>query len=92
LAASEGNSCALGWLQCANGAGEPNGEGAVAVRGGKGLLLTADPGLEAAGSQLARAGSVGLADTLNEIACVGEMAEQHYRDETTALAKSAPSE
>jgi type VI secretion system secreted protein VgrG len=96
IASDHGNSeLNLGWLTHprANGAGEPRGEGAelrsdeaVAVRGAKGLLLTADPAPEAAGSQLARAGLVGLADMLNEMACVvGKLAEQHAGDETTVL-------
>ena len=57
-----------------NGKGEARGEGAelrsdaaVAIRGGKGVLITADADLRAVGSQLERDGLNGLAEALISI-------------------------
>lgn len=98
LASDHGKSeLNLGWLTRprANGTGEPRGEGAelrsdgaVAIRGGRGVLLTATPSPEAEGEQLARAELVGLADLLDGVvSTVGKLAEQHAADETTARLK-----
>lgn len=98
LASDHGKSeLNLGWLTHprGNGAGEPRGEGAelrsdgaVAIRGGRGLLLSAAPSPEAEGQQLARAELVGLADILEGVVTtVGKLAEQHAGDETTARLK-----
>jgi type VI secretion system secreted protein VgrG len=83
----------LGWLTQprSNGNAEPRGEGAelrsdeaVAIRGGKGLLLTAEASSGAEGPQLGRAGLVGLADLLQGVADeVGRLAEHHAEDEPT---------
>jgi type VI secretion system secreted protein VgrG len=75
----------------ANGAGGPRGEGAelrsddaVAIRGGRGVLVTADPSPDAEGPQLARARLSGLADMLEGVvSTVGELAELHAGDEAT---------
>jgi type VI secretion system secreted protein VgrG len=94
LASDHGKSeLNLGWLTHprANGAGEPRGEGAelrsdgaVAIRGGSGLLLSATPSPQAEGQQLARAELVGLADVLEGVvSTVGKLAEQHAGDEIT---------
>lgn len=81
----------LGWLTRpkAGGAGSPRGEGAelrsdkaVAVRGGQGVLLSAEASPEAEGSQLARAGLVGLAEVMQGILDeVGKLAAVHTGDE-----------
>jgi type VI secretion system secreted protein VgrG len=81
----------LGWLSQpkANGAGAPRGEGAelrsdkaVAVRGGHGVLISAEADAGAEGTQLERAGLVGLADlmqgVLDELA---RLAIEHAEDE-----------
>jgi type VI secretion system secreted protein VgrG len=83
----------LGWLAQprADGKAEPRGEGAelrsdeaVAIRGGKGLLLTAEASPNAEGPQLGRAGLVGLADLLQGVVNeVGRLAEHHAGDEAT---------
>jgi type VI secretion system secreted protein VgrG len=87
-AASELN---LGWLTRprANGHGEPRGEGAelrsdeaVAIRGGKGVLLSAHPDPRADAGQLERASLLGLAGVmqglLDELA---RLAIEHAGDE-----------
>jgi type VI secretion system secreted protein VgrG len=81
----------LGWLSQpkANGSGAPRGEGAelrsdkaVAVRGGHGVLISAEADAGAEGTQLERAGLVGLADlmqgVLDELA---RLAIEHAEDE-----------
>jgi type VI secretion system secreted protein VgrG len=83
----------LGWLAQprADGMAEPRGEGAelrsdqaVAIRGGHGVLITADASREAEGPQLGRAGLVGLADLLRGVMDeVGRLAEHHAGDEPT---------
>jgi type VI secretion system secreted protein VgrG len=87
-AASELN---LGWLTQpkANGHGEPRGEGAelrsdeaVAVRGGKGVLLTAHPSRQAEGEQLERANLVGLAEVMQGVLDeLSRLAIEHAADE-----------
>jgi type VI secretion system secreted protein VgrG len=95
LASDHGNSeLNLGWLTHprANGAGNPRGEGAelrsdgaVAIRGGRGVLLSATPSPKAEGEQLARGELLGLADLLEGVvSTVSKLAEQHAGDETTA--------
>jgi type VI secretion system secreted protein VgrG len=89
-AASELN---LGWITRprADGKAEPRGEGAelrsdqaVAIRGGHGVLLTTEASPSAEGSQLGRAGLVGLADLLQAVVGeVGRLAEHHAGDEST---------
>ncbi|WP_371763802.1 type VI secretion system Vgr family protein [Massilia sp.] len=83
----------LGWLTQprSNGQASPRGEGAelrsdhaVAIRGGKGVLLTAEASRAAEGAQLGRAGLVGLADLLQGVVDeVGRLAEHHAGDEST---------
>jgi type VI secretion system secreted protein VgrG len=83
----------LGWLTQprVDGSAEPRGEGAelrsaeaVAIRAGKGLLLTAEASPNTAGSQLSRDGLVGLADVLQGVIDeVGRLAEHHAGDEPT---------
>jgi type VI secretion system secreted protein VgrG len=83
----------LGWLTHprANGAGEPRGEGAelrsdgaVAIRGGNGVLITVEPAPEAGGAQLDRAGLLGVVEVLRGI--VDELAgvAVKHGDECTA--------
>jgi type VI secretion system secreted protein VgrG len=94
LASDHGTSeLNLGWLTRprADGQAEPRGEGAelrsdeaVAIRGGKGVLLTAAASPHAEGTQLGRAGLVGLADLLQGVVDeVGRLAEHHAGDEST---------
>ena len=72
-----------------HGAGSPRGEGAelrselsVAVRGAQGVLISAEGGEAGAGSQLARAGLVGLAEVMQSILDeVGRLAVVHNEDE-----------
>jgi type VI secretion system secreted protein VgrG len=72
-----------------HGAGRPRGEGAelrselsVAVRGVQGVLISAEGGAGDAGSQLARAGLVGLAEVMQSILDeVGKLAAVHNEDE-----------
>jgi type VI secretion system secreted protein VgrG len=81
----------LGWLARprANGAGEPRGEGAelrsdaaVAIRGKKGVLLTAEASNADGGQQLSRAGLVGLAQLMQSVVDeMARLAEQHAGDE-----------
>lgn len=73
-----------------NGKGEARGEGAelrsdasVAIRGGKGVLITADADLRAVGSQLERDGLNGLAEALVSIQMqLAELVEAHNVDAT----------
>jgi type VI secretion system secreted protein VgrG len=81
----------LGWLTHpkANGHGEPRGEGAelrsdaaVAVRGGKGLLLTAYPSRAAEGEQLERGNLVGLAQVMQGVLDeLARLAAEHAEDD-----------
>lgn len=72
------------------GCGEQRGEGAelrsdkvVAIRGGKGVYISADARLRAAGRQLARDGLSGLSDALQGIQKqLAELAEVHHADVT----------
>src|SRR5690606_28998261 len=84
----------LGWLTQpkANGSAAPRGEGAelrsdhtVAIRGKEGVLLSAEASSAVEGTQLARAGLVGLAELMQSIADeVAKLAEQHTEDEPSA--------
>ncbi len=75
----------------ADGTGTPRGEGAelrsdlsVAVRGGQGVLISAEASSQAAGGQLDRAGLAGLADVMQGILDeVGKLAAVHTDDEPT---------
>lgn len=81
------------------GRGEHRGEGAelrsdkaVAIRGGKGVYISADACLRAAGRQLARDGLTGLSEALQGIQKqLSELAETHHGDVTDnrALAQLA---
>jgi type VI secretion system secreted protein VgrG len=83
----------LGWLTHpkSNGHGEARGEGAelrsdeaVAVRGGKGLLLTAYPSREAEGEQLERGNLLGLAEVMQGVLDeLARLAAEHAEDETS---------
>lgn len=85
-----GSQLNLGWLTQprSDGAGSPRGEGAelrsdkaVAVRGARGLLLTAEAGGGASGTQLDRDALNGLADSLQKLAGqLATLAEQHALD------------
>ncbi|QJE03556.1 type VI secretion system tip protein VgrG [Massilia forsythiae] len=87
-AASELN---LGWLTRprAGGAATPRGEGAelrsdaaVALRGARGVLISAEASPDAEGGQLARAGLVGLAEVMQSILEeVGRLAAVHTGDQ-----------
>lgn len=79
----------LGWLTHPRGESrQPRGEGAelrsdkaVAIRGGKGVLITADGSNQAKGKQLDRAELIGLADGLRDIADqLAKLAENHAKD------------
>ncbi len=90
LASDEGASqLNLGWLTHPRGEGHrPRGEGAelrsdhaVAIRGGKGVLITADPRNKAEGKQLDREELIGLADGLRDISDqLAKLAEAHAKD------------
>ena len=90
LASDDGASqLNLGWLTHSRGEGpQPRGEGAelrsdhaVAIRGGKGVLITADPRNKAEGKQLDREELIGLADGLRDIADqLAKLAEAHAKD------------
>jgi len=90
LASDDGASqLNLGWLTHPRGERrQPRGEGAelrsdhaVAIRGGKGVLITADGSAKAQGNQLDRAELVGLADGLRDIADqLAKLAETHAKD------------
>jgi len=90
LASDDGASqLNLGWLTHPRGERrQPRGEGAelrsdhaVAIRGGKGVLITADGRSKAEGNQLERAELIGLADGLRDIADqLAKLAETHAKD------------
>jgi type VI secretion system secreted protein VgrG len=90
LASDDGTSqLNLGWLTHPRGNGsQPRGEGvelrsdkAVAIRGGKGVLITAKSGDQAEGNQLDRTELIGLADGLRDIANqLAKLAETHAKD------------
>lgn len=90
LASDDGASqLNLGWLTQPRGeTRQPRGEGAelrsdnaVAIRGGKGILITADGSKQAKGNQLDRAELIGLADGLRDIADqLAKLAETHGKD------------
>ncbi len=95
LASDHGTSeLNLGWLSKprSGGTGAPRGEGAelrsdgaVAVRGAQGLLLSAEPSPRAEGGQLDRAGLLGLAEVMQGILDeVGKLAAAHTGDEPAA--------
>ncbi|WP_020652096.1 type VI secretion system Vgr family protein [Massilia niastensis] len=85
----------LGWLTHpkANGAAEARGEGAelrsdqyVAVRGRKGVLVTAEAAPGAEGSQMARTGLVALADLMQGVVDeLASLAQQHAGEEPGAV-------
>jgi type VI secretion system secreted protein VgrG len=94
LASDHGTSeLNLGWLTRprADGTGAPRGEGAelrsdlsVAVRGGQGVLISAEASPQGEGGQLDRAGLAGLADVMQGILDeVGKLAAVHTDDEPT---------
>lgn len=79
----------LGWLMHPrDGSSKPRGEGAelrsdkaVAIRGGKGILITAESRHQAGGTQLDRNELIGLADGLRDIAAqLAKLAESHAKD------------
>lgn len=90
LASDDGASqLNLGWLTHPRGEDRrPRGEGAelrsdkaVAIRGGKGVLITASESHLAEGKQLDRAELIGLADGLRDIADqLAKLAETHSKD------------
>ena len=90
LASDDGASqLNLGWLtHPRDGSSKPRGEGvelrsdkAVAIRGGKGVLITAESRQQAEGKQLDRGELIGLADGLRDIAAqLAKLAETHARD------------
>lgn len=90
LASDDGASqLNLGWLTHPRGEDRrPRGEGAelrsdkaVAIRGGKGVLVTASNSNQAEGKQLDRAELIGLADGLRDIADqLAKLAETHSKD------------
>jgi type VI secretion system secreted protein VgrG len=90
LASDDGTSqLNLGWLTHPQGDSRPpRGEGAelrsdkaVAIRGGKGVLITAEASNRAEGNQLDRAELIGLADSLRDIADqLAKLAETHAKD------------
>jgi type VI secretion system secreted protein VgrG len=83
----------LGWLTQprVDGSAAPRGEGAelrsdkaVAIRGQGGVLVTAEAASDAEGSQLARAGLIGVLDVLQSMADeLGKLAAHHANDEVT---------
>jgi type VI secretion system secreted protein VgrG len=83
----------LGWLTRprVDGNGAPRGEGAelrsdlsVSVRGGGGVLISADAKADGNESQLERAGLVGLVDVMQSILDeVGKLAVVHTKDEAS---------
>jgi type VI secretion system secreted protein VgrG len=82
----------LGWLTHprSDGKAEARGEGAelrsdgaVAVRGGQGVLISADARQQAGGKQLDRAELVGLLEALRGVqAQLSELSARHYADDT----------
>jgi type VI secretion system secreted protein VgrG len=93
LASDDGTSqLNLGWLTHPRGdRRQPRGEGvelrsdkAVAIRGGRGVLITAEASDRAGGNQLDRAKLIGLADGLRDIADqLANLAEAHAKDPAT---------
>jgi len=92
LASDHGTSeLNLGWLTQpkANGQGEPRGEGAelrsdkaVAVRGGQGVLISAETSGRGEGAQLERDGLVGLTEVMQGVLDeVARLAIEHAHDE-----------
>jgi type VI secretion system secreted protein VgrG len=81
----------LGWMTQprGQGGGSPRGEGAelrsdlsVSVRGAQGVLISAEAAPGAAGSQLERAGLIGLAEVMQGVLDeVGKLASVHNEDE-----------
>jgi type VI secretion system secreted protein VgrG len=81
----------LGWLSTprADGSGEPRGEGAelrsdhaVAIRGGKGVLLSAQARTDAAGGQLDRPELASVLDTLGKLSeQLSKLAVTHSLDD-----------
>ncbi|WP_213953819.1 type VI secretion system Vgr family protein [Variovorax sp. dw_954] len=81
-----------GWLTQprSDGKGEPRGEGLearsdaqVAVRGGKGVYVTAQPQSRAGGNMLERQALLGLAERLQGIVkTLGELSSTHHADDT----------
>ena len=81
----------LGWLSRprANGEGAARGEGAelrsdhaVAIRGRKGVLVSAEAAPNEGGAQLSRSGLVGLAELMQSVADeMARLAEHHAGDE-----------
>ena len=90
LASDDGASqLNLGWLRHPRGeVSQPRGEGAelrsdhaVAIRGGKGVLITAHGSDKAEGNQLDRSELIGLADGLRDIADqLAKLAQTHAND------------
>lgn len=90
LASDDGASqLNLGWLTHPRDTRrQPRGEGAelrsdkaVAIRGGKGVLITAEPSNQAEGNQLDRVELLGLAEGLRNIADqLAKLAEAHAKD------------
>ena len=90
LASDDGTSqLNLGWLTHPRGESrQPRGEGAelrsdnaVAIRGGKGVLITAKSSTTAEGNQLDRDELIGLADGLRDISDqLAKLAETHAKD------------
>jgi type VI secretion system secreted protein VgrG len=82
----------LGWLTHprSGGKGEARGEGAelrsdraIAVRGGRGVLISAEAREQASGKQLDRAEMVGLMDALQAVQKqLSELSAKHYADDT----------
>jgi type VI secretion system secreted protein VgrG len=93
LASEQGHSqLNLGYLTHprSDGKGEVRGNGAelrsdqaVAIRGGRGVYISADARLRAAGHQLARDGLIGLSEAIKGIQKqLAELAEIHHADDT----------
>jgi type VI secretion system secreted protein VgrG len=86
----------LGWLTKprANGAGAPRGEGAelrsdhaVAIRGGNGVLISAEAGAQAGDEQLERARLVGLTEVMTAVVDeLARLAAEHGDDRTGRIA------
>jgi type VI secretion system secreted protein VgrG len=84
----------LGWLTRprANGEGAARGEGAelrsdhaVAIRGRKGVLVSAEASSNEGGQQLSRSGLVGLAELMQSVADeMARLAEHHAGDEQSS--------
>lgn len=82
----------LGWLTHprSGGRGQARGEGAelrsdhaVAVRGGRGVLISAEAREQASGKQLDRAEMLGLMDALQAVQQqLSELSAKHYADDT----------